>query len=234
MPGSGSAKNDKSATATQKSIYSTDDQYSGPTKSRKRIFKATLPQAIPSPVAASSKGSFSLDGAKVVHRRGYMRSDGTHAANYTRSLLTKSRRKSMAFAAVQPVSSVSMTATGDSTHQAAKCMKSPITIDHKLHPIPGMQSAGELIKKGTDVKPNVHWHLGLKKLDQQPLPLLDVTNTSHLPSSRVQPEQQKLQQKVTFKQRSLPLDVIAKCGPCPHTQTAVEGKFDHSYSVTVS
>ena len=193
-----------------------------------------LAQAIPlSSVAASPKGSFSLDDVKVVHGRGYMRSDGTHVANYTRSLLTKSR-KSMAFAAVHPVSSVSMTATGDSTHQAAKHIKSPTTIGCKLHPIyvrcgraialPGMQSARELIKKGTDVKPNVRWHPGLKKLDQQPLPLLDATNTSHLPSSRVQ---QKVQPKVTFIKHSPPLDVGAKHGPCPHTQTAVEGKFEH-------
>ena len=118
------------------------------------------------------------------------------------------------------------------THQAAKCTKSPTTID--LHPIyarsgrakalPGMQSARELIRKGTDVKPNVHWHPGLKNLDWQPLPILGATNTSHLPGSRVQ---QKVQPKVTFKEHSPPLDVGEKCGPCPHTQTAIEGKFEN-------
>ena len=177
-------------------------------------------------------------GGKVVHVKGYTRSDGTRVASYRRSLPIKSSKST--FATVHPVSSVPMTTTGDSTHRVAKCTRSPMNVDHELHPIhtrsgsakpiPEMQPARDYSK---EVKPTVHWHPGfLKKLDQQPL--LDTTNARSLPSSRVQSEPKKFQSKVTFKQHSPPLDVGAKCNPSgPHTQMAVEGMFERIYSVTV-
>lgn len=163
-------------------------------------------------------------GGKVVHVRGYTRSNGTCVASYTRSFLTK---KSKTFAAVTPVSSeaVPIATTGGSA-QIAKCTRLPIKT-HPIHgsscsakPISGVQPKSEHIKKELEEKLAVSWHQGLKRFHRQPL--LDTTNTIRLPTSRVS-EQQKFQSKEVFKQHTPPLATEAKrdCS-CP-AQTAVQG-----------
>ena len=165
-------------------------------------------------------------GGKVVHVRGYTRSDGTRVASYTRSLPTKKSKKT--FAAVHP-ESVPIATTGGGA-QIAKCTKLswPMKM-HPIHgstciakPIAGVQPKRELIKKE---KLAATCYPGLKKLHQQPL--LDTTNTSHLPTTRVS-EQQEVQSKDTFKLHSPPLK-HDHCRPVQmEAQTADQGSYSSS------
>ena len=146
---------------------------------------------------------------KVVLVKGYTRSDGTHVASYTRSLPTK---KSKIFAAVHHELVPIATTGGDA--QIAKCTKLAI----KTHPILNHGSTCNA-KPISGVQPKRE-HIKKEKLAVSGL--LDTTNTSHLPTSRVS-EQQKVHSKDSFKLHNSPLATGAKREHCHPAQTAVQG-----------
>ena len=151
---------------------------------------------------------------KVVHVRGYTRSDGTRVASYTRSYPTKS---SKTFAAVVPVSSIPIPKTTGGTKLPVKtqpicghayssyCAK-PISVIQ-----PKKQHIKELEKKLATIR-----HQGLKTLQK---PLLDTTNIT---TSKVS-ERQRVQFKDAFKQCTPPPAVGTRRGHCSPAQASVQG-----------
>ena len=145
---------------------------------------------------------------KVVHVRGYTRSDGT------RSYPIKS---SKTFAAVVPVSSVPIPKTTGGTKLPVKTQ--PICghacSSYCAKPISGIQPKKQHVKELEEKLAAIR-HQGLKTLQK---PLLDTTNIT---ASKVS-ERQRVQFKDAFKQCTPPPAVGTKCGHCSPAQTAVQG-----------
>ena len=151
---------------------------------------------------------------KVVHVRGYTRSESARVASYTRSYPTKS---SKTFAAVVPVSSVPIPKTTGGTKLPVKTH--PICghacSSYCAKPISGIQPKKQHVKE-LEEKLAVIRHQGLKTLQK---PLLDTTNIT---TSKVS-ERQRVQFKDAFKQCTPPPAVGTKRDHCSPAQTAVQG-----------